>query len=105
MELMDYVVAIADGALTLVTSKTNSPEKYCLWSKQKALSPIRSIPSYPLTTDHQAKKLDVTTRQLKKLGEDYIADTEARKKAAQILAEMLGLVCHREYFEIGEQMV
>ena len=58
-----------------------------------------------LTTNEQAKKLDVTARQLEILGEGYIADTEASKRAAQILGEMLGLVCHREYFEIGEQMV
>jgi hypothetical protein len=39
------------------------------------------------------------------MGEAHIADAEASQRAAQIFAEMLGLVCHREYFEIGEQMV
>jgi len=39
------------------------------------------------------------------MGETDIANAEAGKIAAQILAEMLGLVCHRDYFEIGEQMV
>ena len=34
--LFDCVKAIADGALTLVTSTAPDPEKYCLWSKQKA---------------------------------------------------------------------
>ena len=29
----------------------------------------------------------------------------AQKRAAQILAEMLGLVCHQEYIECGDQMV
>ena len=53
----------------------------------------------------QAKRLNVNTRQLESMGEAHIADAEASKRAAQIFAEMLGLVCHREYFEIGEQMV
>jgi hypothetical protein len=53
----------------------------------------------------KAKRLNVDTRELDSMGETNIANAEASKIAAQILAEMLGLVCHREYFEIGEQMV
>ena len=30
---------------------------------------------------------------------------EAHARAAQILAEMLGMVCHREYYRYGTQMV
>ena len=58
-----------------------------------------------LITDGQAKRLSVTTQQLENIGKAHIADAEASKRAAQILAEMLCLVCHREYFEIGEQLV
>jgi hypothetical protein len=58
-----------------------------------------------LTAHEKAKRLDVTTEQLESMGPAFVADAEASKRTAQILAEMLGLVCHREYFEIGEQMV
>ena len=33
------------------------------------------------------------------------ADAKAHATAAQIWAEMLGLVCHPEYYQLGEQKV
>jgi hypothetical protein len=33
------------------------------------------------------------------------ADAKAHATAAQIWAEMLGLVCHPEYYELGDQTV
>jgi hypothetical protein len=33
------------------------------------------------------------------------ADARAHATAAQIWAEMLGLVCHPEYYKLGDQMV
>jgi hypothetical protein len=33
------------------------------------------------------------------------ADAKAHATAAQIWAEMLGLVCHPEYYKIGDQKV
>ena len=33
------------------------------------------------------------------------ADAKAHATAAQIWAEMLGLVCHPEYYKLGDQMV
>ena len=33
------------------------------------------------------------------------ADAKAHATAAQIWAEMLGLVCHPEYYKLGEQKV
>jgi len=49
--------------------------------------------------------LDVSLEQIKTQGAYHIAKAEAQKRAAQILAEMLSVVCHREYFELGDQMV
>lgn len=33
------------------------------------------------------------------------ADAQAQSIAAQIWAEMLGMVCHPEYYKLGEQKV
>ena len=33
------------------------------------------------------------------------SDAKAHATAAQIWAEMLGLVCHPEYYQLGEQKV
>jgi hypothetical protein len=33
------------------------------------------------------------------------ADAQAQSIAAQIFAEMLGMVCHPEYYKLGEQKV
>jgi len=50
--------------------------------------------------------LDCTKEQLAAFGETYIQNAEVQARAAQMLAEMLGLVCHREYFaDYPDQMV
>jgi hypothetical protein len=53
----------------------------------------------------KAKRLDATKEQLEASGEEYIAAAEAHARAAQIFAEMLGMVCRREYYRYGTQMV
>jgi hypothetical protein len=53
----------------------------------------------------KAKRLDATKEQLQSSGEQHIAAAESHARAAQILAEMLGMVCHREYYRYGNQMV
>ena len=52
-----------------------------------------------------AKNLDATLEQIESAEPVQIADTVAQKRAAQILAEMLGIVCYQEYIECGNQMV
>lgn len=45
---------------------------------------------------------------MKELADDEpneISDADAFGRAAQIYAEMFGLVCHSEYYETGDQMV
>lgn len=49
--------------------------------------------------------MHATPEQLASAGETHLANAEAQNRAAQIFAEMLGLVCHREYIACGNQMV
>ena len=49
--------------------------------------------------------MDTTPEQIENSIEAELADAVANKRAAQILAEMLGLVCHQEYIACGDQMV
>ena len=95
----------AQTALWFLSQYGQQSKKQAFLEYAESLFSIWSIPSYALTTDWQAKKLDVTARQLANLGGKFIAKAEASKRAAQIFAEMLGLVCHRGFIEIGEQMV
>lgn len=36
---------------------------------------------------------------------DQISDVDASRRAAQIYAEMLGLICHPDYYKAGDQIV
>ena len=49
--------------------------------------------------------MNATPEQIEEAGEIFFNNTVANERAAQILAEMLGLVCHREFIQLGDQMV
>jgi hypothetical protein len=49
------------------------------------------------------KRLDATREQLENLGSSYVANALSNKLAAQIFAEMLGVVCHRDYLKTGNK--
>jgi hypothetical protein len=49
--------------------------------------------------------LHATLEQIQSAGEAHIAEAEAEARAAQILAEMLGVVCHEDYYKYGDQMI
>jgi hypothetical protein len=85
--IIGRVRAVSDGVLRLKTNKRSDPAKFLNWSKQRcALS-------------FEAKRLDINWAALRDTsppGGPSAALAQAR--AAQILAEMLGMVCHPEYF-------
>ena len=43
--------------------------------------------------------------QIELEGTESLQKAEAEARAAQIFAEMLGVVCHRDFYKLGEQMV
>lgn len=49
--------------------------------------------------------MDASLDQLASEGETNIKNAEAQARAAQIFAEMMGLVCHQEFIDFGDQMV
>jgi hypothetical protein len=91
---------------------------HCTWKQIKVTIPRNIVVGannphvFPLRSSHliwftnvQAKKLNATLEQIRSVGEDYIAKAEAKAWATQILAEMLGVVCHEDYYKYGDQMV
>ena len=54
-------------------------------------------------TDDQAKKVNADWVDLLKKSAKEPTDAVAETRAAQILAEMLGVVCHPEYFESNQE--
>ena len=96
-DLDDSVTAIADGALLLCTDKNNED---LIWSKQKTCLLFEESPLPWPKMDNRFKKLTPLRNRLNPKARRIFKTVEAKAPAAQILTEMLGVVCHREYFEL-----
>ena len=57
-----------------------------------------------LSVNFNHSLLESSTGQLTNFGKTHIGN-RARTRAGQIFAERMGLVCHREYIELRDQMV
>jgi hypothetical protein len=100
----DRVLANSDVALTLKTSKKVGSGRL-IWDKQKTVLAFEVSSVIYTLSDKKAKKISHEYLETLKNKAEKIPVGEANARAAQMLAEMFGIVCHPEYYQQGDQTV
>jgi hypothetical protein len=103
--MADYVTAVPDGWLAFISNKASNPKDLGIWSRQNAALLFEVRFQVYFETNNQSKKLQISSKKRTELGNNNIAASEKTMTAAQMFAEMLGIVCHTEFISLGEQMV
>lgn len=102
----DRVIANSDGALIIKTNKKDGGAGRLIWDKQKTAIAFEVTSSLSKNMiDKKAKKISHEFLTAIKSQEQNIPKAMANTRAAQMYAEMLGIVCHPEYYQQGEQTV
>ena len=102
----DRVIANSDVALIIKTNKKDGGAGRLIWDKQKTAIAFEVTSSLSKNMiDKKAKKISHEFLTAIKSQEQNISKAMANTRAAQMYAEMLGIVCHPEYYQQGEQTV